>query len=235
MNQTLVSTIGNKNIFLVSDEKIPFYISIPEEQNVSIVINLLDNPDEVNTSKANMAEIPNKVTEINNKFVGEGIAVVTPIIDTQIMTGVKENTNPQYISFLNQSIGYIINKAYDCLKQNGKSLYQQIKLNNNETYRAFNEKFASMYPDRIELGKYDETITNTFVNQSNIPVTPIAPDNQELANTTNIGLDEAYTEVNETPVEEKGKTKTKEPGFVSYVLLGVIVAILSLVGLYLLL
>lgn len=239
MNQTLISNVGNKRVFLISDDKIPYYISIPSEETATIVINLIDNPDIINTAKANMAEIPNKITEIYNNFNQENIAVVTPIIDSAIMNGVKTNADPKYISFLNQAIGHIINKSYMTLKQNGKSVYQKIKLNNNETYSIFNNKFSSMYPDRIELANYKENKANTFATGTNIPTTPIAPVEETLANTTSISLEDAYKEENEEQSLEQGKERklerTREPGFVSYVLLGVIVAVLSLIGLYLLL
>ena len=52
--------------------------------------------------------------------------------------------------------------------------------------------------------------------------------NENLANTTTIALDDAYKEIGEEA------TKT-EAGFVSYVLLGVVVAVISLVILYMLL
>ena len=55
-----------------------------------------------------------------------------------------------------------------------------------------------------------------------------------LANTTSIALDEAYKEVS-SDNNKKNTNTNKEPGFVSYVLLGVIVAVISLIGLYLLL
>ncbi len=234
MNNTLIGNVGNKNIYLVQDEKIPFYIGIPNEQSATIVINLVDNIDTINPTKTALTEIPNKITEIYNKFNYEGVAVVTPVIDGKIMNGVKENIDPQYTSFLNKAIGYLINKAYSELKQNGKEIFKQIKLNNNETYLGFNERFASMYPDRIELVKYDNAPTNNFVNQTNIPMPTIGPEENTVANTTNIALDDAYKDVEEEPAGDASPTK-KEPGFVSYVLLGVIVAVLSLIGLYLLL
>lgn len=236
MNQALVSNLDNKKIFLVNDEKIPFYISIPDEGELTIAINLLNDPDQINLSKNNnLEEIKNRVEDIYTKYPQNNIAVVTPIIDSAIMNGVKDNTDPKFTAFLHQAIGHIINKSYATLKSNNKGVYQKIKLINNETYKAFNEKFSSMYSARIELTSFDEEPIKKFDTQTNIPQTPIGPTEEVLANTTSIALDDAYEEDTSDNNDNNATNRNKEPGFVSYVLLGVIVAVISLIGLYLLL
>lgn len=234
MNQTLVGNINNQNVYLINDEKVPYYISVPNEKTATIVINLPDNPDKINTAKNSLTEIPNIIKEMYSKLSREGSAIITPVIDSKIMEQVKLNTDPKCVSFLNQAIGYIINKAYSTLKQNGKEIFKNIKLNDNVTYKIFNNRFQSLYNDRIELVKYDNNVTNINTPQTNIPnIQNIQNEEPTIANTTTIPLDDAYKELEvENP---KVKTRTKEPGFVSYVLLGVIVAVLSLIGLYLLL
>ena len=127
----------------------------------------------------------------------------------------------------------LINKSYSTLKQNGKEVFQQIKLNNNESYKSFNEKFTSMYPERIQLAKYDIAPVNLTNQPTNINVATLTPPTEPLANTINIALEDTKEELSQN--NKHVKTLKREPGFVSYVLLGVIVAILSLIGLYLLL
>ena len=59
MNQTLVGNINNQNVYLINDKKVPYYISVPNEKTATIVINLPDNPDKINTAKNSLTEIPN--------------------------------------------------------------------------------------------------------------------------------------------------------------------------------
>ena len=235
MNQVLISNLDNKSIFLVNDEKFPFYISIPNENELTITINLVDNPDLINLSKNNNPEeIKNRIEDIYNEYSQNNIAVVTPIINNAIMNEVKKNKDPKFTEYLQKAIAHIINKSYSTLKDNDKGVYKKIKLINNETYKGFNEKFSSIHSDRIELTFFDEEPIKKFDTQTNLPETPIGPTEEVLANTTSIALDEAYKEVS-SDNNKKNTNTNKEPGFVSYVLLGVIVAVISLIGLYLLL
>ena len=63
MNKTLVATINNANIYLVNDDKIPFYICIPttEINSASMLINILNNPNEINPSLNNIEQVKNKL------------------------------------------------------------------------------------------------------------------------------------------------------------------------------
>ena len=232
MNQTVIGNVLNKNIYLVSDKNISFYISVPNEDKTSIVINLVDNANAIDISRENANDITSKINEIYSNFNYDNIAVVTPVINDQITQQVKNN-EPRYVSYLNKVLGYLINISYRYLKDNGKEVYAQIKLNNNESYKDFNDTFISLYKDRVELVNYNNIPLNRFenTNEENTKKT----NEEALANTTTIALDDAYKEIEEEKEDVKRLTKKREPGFVSYVLLGVIVAVISLVMLYLLL
>ncbi len=232
MNQTVIGNVLNKNIYLISDKNISFYISVPNEDKTAIVINLEDNTDIIDISKGNTNDITSKINGIYSKFNYENIAVVTPIINNQITEQVKNN-NPQYVSYLNKVLGYLINISYRYLKDSGKEVYAQIKLNNNESYKDFNYKFISLYKDRVELVNYNNIPQNRFENTNEESTQQT--NEEALANTTTIALDDAYKEIEQEKENVKKLTKKREPGFVSYVLLGVIVAVISLVILYLLL
>ena len=239
MNQMVIGNILNRNIYLINDKNISFYISVPNEEKAAIVINLIDNANEIDISNGNAHNVTNKINEIYSKFNYDNIAVVTPVINNQITEQVKNNA-PQYVSYLNKVLGYLINISYRYLKDNGKEVYEQIKLNNNESYKDFNTKFVSMYNNRVELVNYNNPPANKIEN-TNMPIvenTSIEQNensNEELANTTTIPLDDAYKEIEQEKENVKKLTRKREPGFVSYVLLGVIVAVISLVVLYLLL
>lgn len=237
MNQNLVGSILDKDIYLVNDKNIPYFIGIPKGEKVSIVLNLVNNTNEINISFTNPMEVKEKILKEYSKFGGNDNAVVTPVISNNIMEQVKLPDNGEYISHLNKVLGYLINVSYRYLKDNGKEVYEKIKLDNNDTYKDFINKFVSMYSSRVELVDYKPENASDKVIPFNREPRTVIPDseldtNENLANTTTIALDDAYKEIG----EEATKTvDNKEAGFVSYVLLGVVVAVISLVILYMLL
>ena len=68
MNKTLVANLEDKRIFLISDNNISFYIGIPNDTKVTIVLNLLDNTNSINSSN-NMEELTNNIKSIYNIYI----------------------------------------------------------------------------------------------------------------------------------------------------------------------
>ena len=244
---------GNDEKIYYVKNAVPFYISIPNSmKEVTIVINLVDDPDILTTRKTSFKELGNKIIEEYSAFKQNNIAVVTPLLRSEEMEKIKLNSGKEYTDNLKLVLSKIINISYNILKSSGKEIPQQIILNDNETYRSFNELFSKEYKNRIRLAKLDERapiITQApniappitpMMEQtapvSNINIAPVTPPTETLSGTEGINV---ALENNEELEQTKSKVKTRklkrEPGFVSYVLLGVIVAILSLIGLYLLL
>ena len=224
MNQTLIASVLNKNVYFISDPKVPFYVSIPNGESVNIVLNLVDDISKISISSSNMTNLTNEITNIYSKFNFSNIAVVTPVLDSNLLEQVKLNNGDSAFSYLDKFMGYLINTSYSFLKNNNIEVENKIKLNNNISYKYFNEWFVNRYNGRVELVDYSNAPVNSFENVSQVNVS------NEIADSV---LDE--TSVMEPVSNVSGGGNIKEPGFVSYVLLGVLVAVISLVILYLLL
>lgn len=224
MNQTLIASVLNKNVYLVNDPKVPFYISIPNGENVNIVLNLVDDVSKISISSSNMTNLTSEITNVYSKFNFSNVAVVTPIMDSNLLEQVKLNNSESSFNYLDKIMGYLINTSYSFLKNNNIEVENKIKLNNNISYKYFNEWFVNRYNGRVELVDYSNAPVNSFENVSQVNVS------NEIADSV---LDE--TSVIEPVSNVSGGGNIKEPGFVSYVLLGVLVAVISLVILYLLL
>lgn len=247
MNQTLVAKVNNKNIYLVNNETVPFYICIPTEKNVSIVLNLVSKPTEISLNN-NMQAITNAITNVYSNFEDNNVAVATPIIDSNLLEQAKLNGNEQIFSYLDKTMSFLINTVYKILTSNNYQVDNVIKLNNNQDYKTFNDWFVNRYNGRVVLAKYnkenntekDPTLIMDSFKQPETPApapvpnpTPIpAPQEKPDPNTAIANEVLEQTQSLSIGEENEGSSGTKEPGFVSYVLLGVIVAVISLVILY---
>lgn len=253
MNQTLVAKVKDKSVYLVNNSTVPFYICIPTEKNASIVLNLVSNPTEISLTN-NMQNITSAITGIYNNFEDNNIAVVTPIIDSNLLEQAKLNNNEQIFSYLDQTMSFLINTVYKILTSNNYQVDNIIKLNDNQSYSAFNNWFVNRYNGRVALTKYDKEniakkdptlIMDSFQQPATKPTAaPAAPVQAPDPTPTPLPVEdpnpntaiankvlEATAPLN-TGFDEKTLSQKREPGFVSYVLLGVIVAVISLVILY---
>ena len=123
-----------------------------------------------------------------------------------------------------------------------------------DIFENFNQKYIEKYQDRVELYHLIEKPVERSNNNSNIfesipdqhsepvfkPVEPPftnQPTTSTINNTPADTIEESIDTIlaDEPVITSPEKKDTHEPGFVSYVLLGVLVAVVSLVFLYLIL
>jgi hypothetical protein len=226
MNQTLVANVNNKNVYLINNNNIPFYVCLPSEKKANIVLNLVDDVNGINMTN-NMESLTKEITNMYNKFDYADIAVVSPIIDNNLLEQAKLNNNEQIFGYLDKVMSYLINTVYKLLRDNNIEVDNKIKLNNNRSYSDFNDWFVKRYNGRVELADY-----NSMSN-----VNAISSEFEKESQTMDFASSAIANEVlDETrpidTINNNVSTSPKEPGFVSYVLLGVIVAVISLVILY---
>ena len=202
-------------IYLIKDTGLEFYILIPNNNKVSIVLNIIEN---INNDKVkNIPEFIDKV-------------LVIPVLNSNIINYLKTPA-----SVYNQADNYfsnLINLAYKILTHNRITVDPLVYLNNDNLYNSFNNYFVNKFAGRVNL-------LNINLQPNNIPteVNKIEVPNNEIKKDLPQDLDDIYNgeiTLKETNVSKKDTNK-KEPGFVSYVLLGVMIAVLSLIFLYMLL
>ncbi len=228
MNKNLIANVDNKNVYLISDKKISFYICVPNVSKVNIVLNLVSNTNSINMGVSNISDLTNAVTEIYKSFHFNDIAVVIPVLDSNLIEQIKLNNDQKIFEYTNKVMGYLINTAYGILTSSNINVDSIIKFNSNQDFTAFINWFVAKYNGRVELVDYNQAPVNKFENVAS-PQPEINADSKLASDV----LDKtASMDAINTTTSEKN---VKEPGFVSYVLLGVIVAVVSLVALYMLL
>ncbi len=207
MEQRIVSQQANRYIYFIKDNNYSFYMLIPKSSKVSLVLNITDNVDD--------EKIKSMPLNLEN-------VIVVPNINEQILSNIKQN-NLEYFEFLNELFSKILNLSYQILTYNHLEVNNQIYFNESQTYTTFYNWFIQKHDGRVAPIKLENSqkkeiekpnITNTNVLENNPPLEK----KEEKIQTT-------------LPTEEV--SHGKEFGFVSYVLLGVVVAVISLVFLYL--
>lgn len=225
MNKNLIANVDNKNIYLITDKNISFYICVPNVKRANIVLNLLSNTNNINMNITNISDLTNEVVNIYSKFHFNDIALVTPVLDSNLLEQIKLNNDEKIFAYTDKVMGYLINASYGILTSSNIEVEKQIKFNNNLDFQQFNDWFVKKYNGRVELVNYNTAPINKFDNEATSK-----PDNSADAKLASDVLDN--TASMQTLDSDSNSTTTKEPGFVSYVLLGVIVAVISLVILY---
>lgn len=207
MEQRIISKTNEQCTFLIKDTNIEFYLVIPNNKQINILLGLYkDVNDEM------IAKLP----------VEQDKAIVVPVINNQILTNANL-LDVTSLKYLDGVLSYLINTSYKILTFNHLEVSNKILLNNNPSLANFNKQYASNYQGRVEL--YTRALP-----QTQAPIQDIQPVN--MPNVTNDNVTPTTTP---TPEEENALMKRRDPGFVSYVLLGVLVAVISLVFLYLIL
>ncbi len=211
MKQRVVAKDQEHCIYFIEEQNICFYLMIPNAKKITLVLELYPNIND---------EIVKKIPIISEKVI------VIPVLEEKIFTGIKSK-QVDYFNYLDNILSHLINASYKILTFNHLEVEKKVILNQNSLYDGFNKWFIQKYESRVELmdlglnnsSLLDEKQEYTQTEKQPIPEdVPVKDSNPNIPETT-------------PPLEEE-PPKDKEPGFVSYVLLGVLVAVLSLVFLY---
>lgn len=216
MEQKVVLKESNRCIFFLDNGDVSFYILIPRASSLSLAVSIFDNVDE-----KMVKNIPN----IADK------AVIIPIISSDILNALVSSNN-EVFQRLDGFLAKMINISYKLLNFNRIEVNNKVIIDYVEKFSSFNNWYVLKYNGRVEsfdLGIHVSSIVSKplFENAAaepkdiNVTLTNFAP--------------EAAFDQNETANRNSNVNETAaSPGFVSYVLLGVIVAVISLVILYML-
>lgn len=213
-----VERTNERCIFLIENQNLRYYIIIPLIKQVTVVLGLIEG---VNDQK--VKDIP----ILNDKVV------VVPVLNDNVMNYLK--SPQQSYSQANNYFSVLINNIYGLLQHNQKQVDQIVLFNGDAQFNNFGNYFVNIARGRVKLSDSDLFKKEVYNNLSNEVVS------QNVLNTDIPVNINAYpgVDINEE-VQNKGKVRTLqknshgEPGFVSYVLLGVVIAVMSLIFLYML-
>ena len=198
-------------IFLIENCGLKYYIVIPRAAEVNLLLGLIDDVNE---------------QKIKNVPILKDKAVVVPVVNERIIN---------YLATPNQSykdalvyFSSLINNSYTLLARNNIKVNPVVLFNNVERFGSFVEYFVGTASGRVQKTDVD-LLVKVEKDDSMLKVENDVPVNIPVDVPVDVLGDNDFKDENLEQVQPKG-----EPGFVSYVLLGVVIAVLSLVFLYML-
>lgn len=228
MEQKMIYKTSEQYIFLIKENNLDFYLIIPNNKQISIVLGLFSDVNE---------EMIKNLSNESDK------AIVVPVINEQILTSANHLDTTSF-KYLDSILSYLINISYKILTGNKLSVNSKILINNNPLYENFNSKYLEKYNGRVELYNLTKKIDTTksiFTATEEVSQPVFKPVEPPFQNQTNNNSKDSIEEdiepilYDEPVITSSDMKDTKEPGFVSYVLLGVLIAVISLVFLYMIL
>ena len=213
MVQRLVLKNPKRCIYQIEESNMKFYMMIPNSLKVSLVLGLYSHVDD---------EMIQRVVQNSDQ------AVVVPIIEVSILEGIQKSQEKEFY-YLDQYFSNLINLSHKILVHNHIEVTDIIYFSSEE-YANFSDWFVVKYQGRVQKTSLDIEAKEVVQVPEALPREAVSAETMTL---TKADVEEPVKSELTVDKEEVSSTKPKEPGFVSYVLLGVIVAVISLVFLYL--
>ena len=221
MKNTLYLELNKHNIYLLEDDNISFYISVPKSEvfpSTNISIDLKDTFNKINPNNNDLIYVKDELKNIYENIDYENITLVIPLFKNNILDMIKNTPSQNLFIYLDKCITYIINNAYIFLTQSKINVNTKIIIINNDKFQEFITWFEGRYQSRIDTKQYAELLGE---------FTSVIP----VLNT------QAISNIPTEKKENNNKIEVNENrgGFISYLLLGIIGIVLTLIILYLLL
>ena len=213
MVQRMILKTQDKCIYEIEEKNLKFYLLIPNTKKVFLTICLMENPTDVSIQK--IIQEPNKV-------------LVIPMVESNILSSVSLNQEEAF-RYLDQYISGLINLSHQILVYNHIEV-ENVVYFNSVLFPNFEKWFIQKYQGRVASVKINY--------QSSEKISPVIQKPDTIDNTMTLAASISQSQSADVPlVDEEKVSEVQENshdfGFVSYVLLGVIVAVVSLVFLYL--
>lgn len=170
------------------------------------------------TRKASL--VLNLLSNVDDNVIGtvreeKDFIIVTPVLSYESVMGLKQNS-AEVFGDVAESLARDINLSYKILTYNKIELNGVIQLNPNQEFAGFSNWFINKHGGKVifkEVNRQEEMVSSPIVETQTVS----APQ----------PVEEGIQENEGAPV-----VREKSLGFVSYVLLGVVVMIASLLFLY---
>lgn len=244
MKETLIYKFEKHYIYYLSDNNCSFYILTPykDYKETNISIRLKSNYSSYDLNKNSIEVVTDELINYYKNLDNYNITLILPVFYDDSLSRIRTVDDLEVYQKVDKMLGYIFNNAYNFLTKNGIKVNSNIYVINNDSFKKFTNFFVARYNNRIEYKTIIELASdNGSFKSCDLIETPninfVVGKNAEpkLEKTSEIEVETfdsfAKDVINkETPVPRKRQEANS--GFVSYVLLGVITFVVSMVLLY---
>lgn len=226
MEKKLILKLNNHTVYYVKTEVVNFYITVPNQiEKTNICIELKTKMNNYNLELNDEVWVMENLKNTFNFIDNYNITLVLPILNEENISILEKIDTIKYES-IDKIIGYVINSAYNVLKEEKKQIANQIILVNNERYKTFINWFITRYKERVTCKNLLELIQlfNAKATTYKKLETPVM---NFVVGSYNTEVDAPKVEKKEPIVENKELVPQVSSGFTSYWLLAIITLIVA--------
>lgn len=248
MKETLIYKLNKHYIYYISTPSYGFYILVPftDYTDTNIVLRLKGNYQSYDLNKNSLESVTEELINYYKSIDNYNVTLVLPIFYDGILDRIRTVEDLVLYQKLDGYLGNIFNNAYAFLTKNNIKVNSNIYIINNDSFKTFTNWFVSRYNNRIEYKTILELVKQSdHFNSYDMVETPsinfVVGKNEEpkLDKTVEIET-ETFNSMTRDIVDTESKkketfqsNKKNNAGFVSYILLGVVSFVVSMLLLFL--
>lgn len=247
MKETLICSLEKHHIYYFNDSNASFFMLTPykEYADTNISIRLKSNYDTYDLTKNSLEVVTNELINYYRNLDNYNITLILPVFYDDVLNRIRVVDDMEIYQKLDRYLGYIFNTAYAFLTKNNIKVNNSIYVINNDSFNKFTNWFVARYNNRIEyktildLVKENGTYSNyNVIETPNINFVVGKDEEPTIDKTVEMELETFDSFARDVMPTDSGKKavnnrKDTSSGFVSYILLGVITFVVSIVLLYL--
>ena len=218
MEQRIVLQSERKYIYFISDSDVNFYLIIPRCQKVSLVLKLVSPIDD---------NVVQEIGDVDDKVI------IVPILSNELLNGLMQNHVDSF-NAVDTIFSNALNLAHRILTYNHLEVDMAVYFDENTNYSTFHSWFIQKYGGRVlSIQLSPQRVVDTSHLENNQPLdTSASLEQQNHVVPTSDAKNDNIDEEVDVQLSHNQLSEGKDFGFVSYVLLGVVVAVVSLIFLY---
>lgn len=245
MKETLICSLEKHHIYYFNDSNVSFFMLTPykEYTDTNISIRLKSNYDTYDLTKNSLEVVTNELINYYKNLDNYNITLILPVFYDDVLNRIRVVDDMEIYQKLDRYLGYIFNTAYAFLTKNNIKVNNSIYVINNDSFNKFTNWFVARYNNRIEYKTILELVkqSDNFSNY-NLVETPsinfVVGKNEPptIEKTAEIEVETFDNYVKNIDKEEKKvieRSGVGSAGFVSYILLGIITFVISMLLLFL--
>lgn len=243
MKETLICSLNKHNIYYLSNASYGFYILVPfkDYTETNIAIRLKSNYQSYDLNKNPLNVVTSELINYYKELDNYNITLILPVFYDDILTRIITVDDMEIYQKIDRSLGDMFNSAYIFLTKNNIKVNSNIYVINNDSFKKFTNWFVARYNNRIEyktilelIKKSDNFNNYNVVETPNINFVIGKKEVPTIEKTVEIELEtfDSIAKVQEEKPKRMPSKKEENAGYVSYILLGVIAFIVSIVLLW---
>lgn len=247
MKETLIYKLNKHNIYYISTPSYGFYILVPftDYTDTNIVLRLKGNYQSYDLNKNSLEDVTNELINYYKSIDNYNVTLILPIFYDNILDRIRTVEDLVLYQKLDGFLGSIFNNAYGFLTKNNIKVNSNIYIINNDSFKSFTNWFVSRYNNRIEYKTILELVKQSdHFNSYDMVETPsinfVVGKNEEPTIDKTVEIEtETFNSMtrdifNNNPSEKIATPKEvkQNAGYVSYILLGIISFVVSLLLLF---